>query len=49
MVALDAGVAVLVLATTSRVGWSSFQSWTGKEHHGGHRCSGKMGGLDKGV
>ena len=34
MVAPDAGVAVLVRATTSRVGWSSFQSWTGKEHHG---------------
>ena len=29
--------------------WSSFQSWTGEEHHGGHSCSGKMGGLDKGV
>ena len=43
MVVSDAGVAVLVRATTSRVGWSSFQSWTGKEHHEGHRCSGKMG------
>ena len=40
---------VRVRATTSKVGWSSFESWTGKEHHGGHSCSGKMGGLDKGA
>ena len=49
VVTSDARVAVLVRATTSRVGWSSSQSWTGKKHHGGHSCSGKMGGLDKGV